>query len=38
MKYEIQSTFEVEIKKDDELEIEFKDGKIITKVMKVGDK
>ena len=26
------------IKKDDELEIEFKDGKVITKVVKVGDK
>ena len=25
------------IKKDDELEIEFRDGKVITKVMKVGD-
>lgn len=26
------------IKKDDELEVEFKDGKVVTKVVKVGDK
>ena len=26
------------LKKDDELEVEFRDGKVITKVVKVGDK